>query len=89
MKCVHTFGTGRHKRQADITFLFQYRIQHWCPVGTENPNPRVHRSSEKRGLQSFSLNGGSRVRIFLEPLNTNDRFFFSHTRSGFPLFLPM
>ena len=24
MKCVHTFGTGRHKRQADITFLFQY-----------------------------------------------------------------
>ena len=26
MKCVHTFGTGRHKRQADITFLFQYSI---------------------------------------------------------------
>ena len=25
MKCVHTFGTGRHKRQADVTFLFQYR----------------------------------------------------------------
>ena len=24
MKCVRTFGTGRHKRQADITFLFQY-----------------------------------------------------------------
>ena len=24
MKCVHTFGTGRHKRQAGITFLFQY-----------------------------------------------------------------
>ena len=24
MNCVHTFGTGRHKRQADITFLFQY-----------------------------------------------------------------
>ena len=24
MKCVHTFGTGRHKRQADITFLFEY-----------------------------------------------------------------
>ena len=24
MKCVHTFGTGRHKRQADITLLFQY-----------------------------------------------------------------
>ena len=24
MKCVHTFGTGRHKRQADITLLFEY-----------------------------------------------------------------
>ena len=24
MKYVHTFGTGRHKRQADITLLFQY-----------------------------------------------------------------
>ena len=24
MKCVHTFGTGRHKREADITLLFQY-----------------------------------------------------------------
>ena len=24
MKCVYTFGTGRHKRQADITLLFQY-----------------------------------------------------------------
>ena len=24
MKCVHTFGTGRHKRQVDITLLFEY-----------------------------------------------------------------
>ena len=24
MKCVHTFGTGRHKRHADITLLFEY-----------------------------------------------------------------
>ena len=24
MKYVDTFGTGRHKRQADITLLFQY-----------------------------------------------------------------
>ena len=23
MKCVHTFGTGRHRRQADITILFE------------------------------------------------------------------
>ena len=26
MKCVYTFGTGRHKRQADRTLLFQYII---------------------------------------------------------------
>ena len=25
MKCVHSFGTGKHKLQADITLLFQYR----------------------------------------------------------------
>ena len=24
MNCVHKFGTDRHKRQADITFLFEY-----------------------------------------------------------------
>ena len=24
MKCVHTLRTGRHKRQADRTLLFQY-----------------------------------------------------------------
>ena len=24
MKCVNTFETKRHKRQADITFLFEY-----------------------------------------------------------------
>ena len=24
MKCVHSFGTGRHKRQADIILLFEY-----------------------------------------------------------------
>ena len=27
----------------------------------------------------FPLNGDPRVGIFLEPLNTNDRFFFSYT----------
>ena len=24
MICVHTFGNGRHKRQADITLFFEY-----------------------------------------------------------------
>ena len=37
--------------------------------GQKYPNPRAHRSSGKRGLP--------RVGIFLEPLNTNDRFYFS------------
>ena len=39
--------------------------------GQENPNPKVHLSSGKRGLQ--------RVGIFLLTLNINDRLFFSHT----------
>ena len=30
MKCVHTFTTGRHKRQADITLLFQYIYIYIC-----------------------------------------------------------
>ena len=45
----------------------------------KNPNPRAHCSSGKRGLPIFTLNGGPRVGIFLEPLNTNDRFFYSYT----------
>ena len=26
MKCIHTFGTGSHKRQVDITLLFQFTL---------------------------------------------------------------
>ena len=34
MKCVHTFRTGRRKRQVDITLLFQYIFytDHWCKI---------------------------------------------------------
>ena len=41
MKCVHTFKTGRHKRQAYITLLFQYTFTHFgeipsiCPQDIE------------------------------------------------------
>ena len=28
MKCVYTLRTGRHKRQADITLLFQYILKY-------------------------------------------------------------
>ena len=27
MKCVHTLRTDRHKRQADITLLFEYKVK--------------------------------------------------------------
>ena len=37
MKCVHTFGTDRHKRQADITFLFEYILTH-----KDVPNQLAH-----------------------------------------------
>ena len=30
-------------------------------MGTENPNPRAHRSSGKRGLVSFPLSGGPEI----------------------------
>ena len=29
MKYVHTFGTDRHNRQADVTLLFQYIFKTW------------------------------------------------------------
>ena len=37
MKCVHSFGIGRHKRQADITLLFEYIMHYlkdkdYCPI---------------------------------------------------------
>ena len=51
--------------------------------GQKDPNQRVHHSSGKRGLPSFSLNGRLEVGLFLELLNTNDRLFFSYTNSTF------
>ena len=39
MKCVHTFGTGRHKRKADITLLFQYI----CPGSNIVCNDQLNR----------------------------------------------
>ena len=51
--------------------------------GPKNPNLRAHFSSGKRGLPSFLLNGGPEGGIFLEPLNANDRLFFSYINSTF------
>ena len=34
------------------------RIHHGVQWGQKNPNPRAHRSSGKRGLPRFPLNGG-------------------------------
>ena len=47
----------------------------------KNPNSGVHRSSGKRRLPRLPLNRGPNGWDFLEPLNTNDRFFFSYTNS--------
>ena len=60
---THTPDRFLYSRTPDRDFRRFYlceinRIHHWCSVGTENPNPRAHRSSEKRGLPSFPLNGG-------------------------------
>ena len=35
MKYVHTFGTDRHKRQLNITFLFEYIWTRAGDVGTQ------------------------------------------------------
>ena len=43
----------------------------------ENPNPRVDRSSGILYKPNFPL--GRRIRIFLPPLNTSDRFYLSLT----------
>ena len=47
MKYVHTFGTGRHKRQADWTLLFEYTTffmlnstEH--EISTTNKNLNTH-----------------------------------------------
>ena len=44
------------------------RIHHWCSVGTEKSQP-----------EGPPFQWGTRLGIFLEPLITNDRFFFSYT----------
>ena len=42
MKCVHTFRTGRHKRQTDITLLFQYIKSHTKTKRKKNPGARTY-----------------------------------------------
>ena len=46
MKCVHTFGTGRHKRQADITLLFEYIL---TPAKFEENSSREKTINEVSG----------------------------------------
>ena len=56
------------------------RIHHWCSVGTEkSQHEGPLRSSGKEACRVSRLTVDPRVVIFLEPLNTNDRFFFSYT----------
>ena len=49
MKCVHTFGTDRHKRQADITFVFEYIM--WSQIlymyiQCQQDNGELHKLSD-------------------------------------------
>ena len=50
MNCVHIFGTGRHKRQADITLLFEY-ISEPCRI----PYLNVSKIFKKFCLINFVL----------------------------------
>ena len=72
------------------------RIHYWCPVGTEKSLPegppfqwetRLAEFPTERwtGVQASFPTGtmGPLVGIFLEPLNTNDPFFFSYTNPKF------
>ena len=38
MKCVHTVGTGRHKRQADITLFLSIFLVLFTVCGVYNEN---------------------------------------------------
>ena len=56
------------------------RIHHWCSVGTEKSQPEGPPFQWETRLAEFPTGTvDPRVGIFLEPLNTNDRFFFSYT----------
>ena len=56
------------------------RIHHWCSVGTEKPQPKGPTFQWETRLAEFSTERWTRgLGFFLEPLNTNDRFFFSYT----------
>ena len=56
------------------------RSHHWCSVGTEKSQPEGPPFQWETRLAEFPTGTvDPRVRIYLEPLNTNDRFFFSYT----------
>ena len=56
------------------------RIHHWCSVVPEKSQPSGPTFQWETRLAKFPTGTlGPRVGIFLEPLNTNDRFFFSYT----------
>ena len=80
---AHVIKQSRgHERKIESTIGVQWgQIESIIGVqwGQKYPNPMAHSSSGKRGLPSFPLNGGPEGWGFLEPLNTNDRFFFSYT----------
>ena len=77
-----------YARQATVGFLYFSlvgiceinRIHHWCSIGTEKSQPEGPPFQWETRLAEFSTERWPRgLGFFLEPLNTNDRFFFSYT----------
>ena len=60
------------------------RIHYWCSVGTEKYQPQDPTFQWETRLAEFPTERWTRgLGFFLEPLNINDRFFFSYTNSTF------
>ena len=77
------FPTASLHRDHSISYALvceKNRIHHWCSVGTEKSQPEGPPIQCETRLAEFPIGTvDPRVVIFLKPLNTNDRFFFSYT----------
>ena len=89
MKCIHTFGTGRHKRPVDIALLFEY-ITYKQPQETFRSFLRNCHFSEisisldihrlRRHIQtscSFSV-GQTRVQLYVNLMFQFPEWLFAH-----------
>ena len=77
IRIYHEYEGGIVKSVPRITEI--NRIHHWCSVPTRGSTVTV--GNEACRVSHWTVD--TRVWIFLELLNTNDRFFFSHANSKF------